>query len=66
MPPLDPELQYALEMFSRFFDLIHLPLAIINREGKYFYYNHESADLQVYTVEQALAHHMLDVYTKMK
>ena len=39
MPPLDPELQHALEMFSRFFDLIHQPLAIINREGKYVYYN---------------------------
>ena len=66
MPPLDPELQYALEMFSRFFDLIHQPLAIINREGKYVYYNQESADLDGYTVEQALGHHMLDVYPKMK
>ncbi|TBM01089.1 sigma-54 interaction domain-containing protein [Hafnia paralvei] len=66
MPPLDPELQHALEMFSRFFDLIHQPLAIINREGKYVYYNQESADLDGYTVEQALGHHMLDVYPKMK
>lgn len=66
MPPLDPELQYALEMFSRFFDLIHQPLAIINRDGEYVYYNQESADLDGYTVEQALGHHMLDVYPKMK
>ena len=55
MPPLDPELQHALEMFSRFFDLIHQPLAIINREGKYVYYNQESADLDGYTVSRRSA-----------
>ncbi len=66
MLTIDPELQHAMEMFSRFFDLIHQPLAIINREGKYVYYNQESADLDGYTVKQALGHHMLDVYPKMK
>ncbi len=66
MSSVDPELQYALRMFSRFFDLIHQPLAIINRQGEYIYYNQESADLDGYTIHQALGRHMLDVYPKMK
>lgn len=66
MSPIDPELQYALRMFSRFFDLIHQPMAIINRRGEYVYYNQESADLDGYTIHQALGRHMLDVYPKMK
>ncbi|MFI4630036.1 PAS domain S-box protein [Klebsiella quasipneumoniae subsp. similipneumoniae] len=66
MPRLDPELQCALTMFSRFFDLIHQPLAVINHEGKYVYYNQESAELDGYTINQALGRHMLDVYPQMK
>ncbi|HCJ6653998.1 TPA: sigma 54-interacting transcriptional regulator [Klebsiella oxytoca] len=66
MPVIDPELKRALAMFSRFFDLIHQPLAVINHEGKYVYYNQESADLDGYTISQALGHHMLDVYPQMK
>lgn len=66
MPLIDPELRRALDMFSRFFDLIHQPLAVINSEGKYVYYNQESADLDGYTVKQALDRPMLDVYPKMK
>lgn len=66
MPVLDPELQRALAMFTRFFDLIHQPLAVINHEGKYVYYNQESADLDGYTIKQALGRHMLDVYPQMK
>lgn len=66
MPVLDPELQCALAMFSRFFDLIHQPLAVINHDGEYVYYNQESADLDGYTIDQALGRHMLDVYPQMK
>ena len=66
MPALAPELQDALRMFARFFDLIHQPLAIINHEGKYVYYNQESADLDGSTIEQAMGQHMLDVYPQMK
>lgn len=66
MPVLDPELQQALRMFSRFFDLIHQPLAVINHEGNYVYYNQESADLDGYSIDQALGRHMLDVYPQMK
>lgn len=66
MPVLDPELKQALCMFTRFFDLIHQPLAVINHQGEYVYYNQESADLDGYTVSQAIGQHMLDVYPQMK
>ncbi|SFM97640.1 arginine utilization regulatory protein [Izhakiella capsodis] len=66
MPAIAPELQDALRMFARFFDLIHQPLAVINHEGKYVYYNQESADLDGSTIEQAMGQHMLDVYPRMK
>ena len=62
----EDELHTALRIFSRFFDLIHQPLAVINTRGEYIYYNQESADLDGYTIEQALGKHMLDVYPAMK
>lgn len=45
MASTNQELASALRMFSRFFDLIHQPLAVINERGEYVYYNQESADL---------------------
>lgn len=66
MSTVAPELQHALRMFARFFDLIHQPLAIINHEGRYVYYNQESADLDGSTVEQAMGKHILDVYPQMR
>lgn len=62
----ESELHNALQMFSRFFDLIHQPLAVINSRGEYIYYNQESAELDGYSIEQALGKHMLDVYPAMK
>lgn len=44
MASTNQELASALRMFSRFFDLIHQPLAVINERGEYVYYNQESAD----------------------
>lgn len=43
MASTNQELASALRMFSRFFDLIHQPLAVINERGEYVYYNQESA-----------------------
>ncbi len=48
MASTNQELASALRMFSRFFDLIHQPLAVINERGEYVYYNQESADLDGY------------------
>lgn len=38
MVSTNQELASALRMFSRFFDLIHQPLAVINERGEYVYY----------------------------
>lgn len=66
MASTNQELASALRMFSRFFDLIHQPLAVINERGEYVYYNQESADLDGYSIELAMGKHMLDVYPGMK
>ncbi|MGK9172077.1 sigma 54-interacting transcriptional regulator [Yokenella regensburgei] len=66
MSAADKELVTALQMFSRFFDLIHQPLAVINLQGEYVYYNQESAELDGYSRERAIGKHMLEVYPAMK
>ncbi|WP_294610674.1 sigma 54-interacting transcriptional regulator [uncultured Gilliamella sp.] len=63
---IDPELLQALEIFKHFFDLIHQPMAIIDKEGKYIYYNQESADLDGFPQEQAIGKPMLKVYPNLK
>lgn len=42
MASTNEELASALKMFSRFFDLIHQPLAVINERGEYVYYNRKA------------------------
>ncbi|OCG04011.1 sigma-54 interaction domain-containing protein [Gilliamella sp. wkB112] len=63
---IDPELLQALEIFKHFFDLMHQPMAIINKEGKYIYYNQESAELDGYSKEKAIGKPMLKVYPSLK
>lgn len=63
---IDPELLQSLEIFKHFFDLIHQPMAIIDKEGKYVYYNQESAELDGFPIEQAIGKPMLKVYPKMR
>ncbi|MWN31434.1 PAS domain-containing protein [Gilliamella sp. Pra-s65] len=66
MMTIDPELLQSLDIFKHFFDLIHQPIAIINKEGKYIYYNQESAELDGYPMEQAIGEPILKVYPKMR
>lgn len=63
---IDPELLQALEIFKHFFDLIHQPMAIIDKDGKYIYYNQESADLDGFPKEQAIGKPMLKVYPNLQ
>nr|WP_194240648.1 sigma 54-interacting transcriptional regulator [Gilliamella sp. ESL0250] len=63
---IDPELLQALEIFKHFFDLIHQPIAIIDKKGNYIYYNQESAELDGYPKEQAIGKPMLEVYPNLK
>jgi len=60
------ELERALKIFSRFFDLIHQPITIINKEGKFIYYNHESAEIDNYGNQNALGKRVLEVYNHLK
>ena len=41
-------------------------MAIIDKEGKYIYYNQESAELDGYSMEQAIGKPMLKVYPNLK
>ncbi|MDQ9129882.1 sigma 54-interacting transcriptional regulator [Serratia fonticola] len=64
--PTVSSLQDMISVFARFFDLIHQPITIINRQGRFIYYNQESAEIDGYSVELALGKHIFEVYTKLK
>ncbi len=63
---VDPELLQSLEIFKHFFDLIHQPMAIIDKEGKYIYYNQESAELDGYPQDKAIGKPLLKVYPNLQ
>lgn len=65
MSSSETELENALSVFARFFDLIHQPITVINKEGNFIYYNEESAQIDNYNVQKALGKHVLDVYTRL-
>ncbi|TDR77842.1 sigma-54 interaction domain-containing protein [Paludibacterium purpuratum] len=65
MSSVSPELELALQIFARFFDLIHQPITIIDQAGKFVYYNQESAEIDGYRGAQALGKHFLDVYNRL-
>ncbi|MCW1876281.1 sigma 54-interacting transcriptional regulator [Erwinia sp. INIA-01] len=56
------ELVRMVSLFSRFFDLIHQPITIIDRQAKFIYYNQESAGIDGYSVQSALGKSVQDVY----
>jgi len=60
-----PALASALSLFSRFFDLIHQPITIIDRQGRFVYYNQESADIDGYRGPLPLGQHVLEVYPRL-
>ena len=49
-----------------FLDCLHFPIAIINVEGRYVYYNEESAEIDGCSREFALGNLLLNVYKKMR
>lgn len=66
MSSITPELKSALKVFSRFFDLIHQPITIIDRDGRFVYYNQESAEIDSYGDQPPLGKHFLEVYNRLK
>lgn len=55
-----------LERIGLFLDSMHFPIAIINVEGRYVYYNKESAELDGCSQAFALNNLLLNVYPNMK
>ena len=56
------ELSDRVSLFSRFFDLIHQPITIIDSDARFIYYNQESADIDGYSVQAALGKTHNEVY----
>lgn len=59
-------LERLLGSIGLFLDCLHFPIAIINVEGRYVYYNSESAQLDGCSREFALGNHLLNVYPQME
>ena len=62
---MDTELASALAIFSQLFDAMPQPVAIIDNQGNYVYYNQESAKIDAYPAERAVGHPLLDIYPAM-
>ena len=63
---IDPELAAALSVFKHFFDVTHIPIAILDNNGKHIYYNKENAELDGCRREDVLGKHMLDSFPNIK
>lgn len=59
------ELSHLIRAMSPFLDRLGLPIAIIDTDGRYVYYNQESAQIDGCTVEFALGKRLLDIYPNM-
>lgn len=59
-------IQNILNSMKLFLDCLHFPIAIINVEGRYVYYNEESAEIDGCSREFALGNLLLNVYKKMR
>ena len=59
-------IQKILNSMKLFLDCLHFPIAIINVEGRYVYYNEESAEIDGCSREFALGNLLLNVYKKMR
>lgn len=54
-----------LDSMGVFLNALHFPIAIINIEGRYLYYNKESAELDGCAQDFALGNLLLNVYPNM-
>ena len=59
-------IQNILNSMKLFLDCLHFPISIINVEGRYVYYNEESAEIDGCSREFALGNLLLNVYKKMR
>ena len=52
---MDTQLAAALELFSEFFDEINQPVMIIDKDGKFVYFNEDSEQLDDCKAEDVLS-----------
>lgn len=62
---MDAQLASALSIFMEFLDSLPQPVAIVDAEGNYVYYNEESARQDDYHAANALGNPLLQVYPKL-
>ncbi|SCK11439.1 sigma-54-dependent Fis family transcriptional regulator [Vogesella sp. LIG4] len=62
---MDAQLTAALGIFTEFLDSLPQPVAIVDNDGNYVYYNEESARQDDYLAAHALGNPLLQVYPKM-
>ena len=60
------DLQHYIDCFRSFLDNLGVPIAIIDMEGRYVYYNRESAEIDGCAVEDALGKPLLSLYPYIK
>jgi arginine utilization regulatory protein len=61
----DTQLGEALAVFKEFLDALHLPVAIIDADGKFVYYNAECEEMDGMPAGEVLGQAMLRVYPEM-
>ncbi|EIY2677493.1 sigma-54 interaction domain-containing protein [Raoultella planticola] len=59
---IDHELQAAIKVFERFFDVLGQPFSVLNAAGEHVYYNQENADLDECQRKDVLGRHMLRAF----
>jgi arginine utilization regulatory protein len=62
---MDAQLAAAIAVFSEFLDSIAQPVAIVDGDGRFVYYNEESAQLDQSKAEKALGTPLLQVYPEL-
>ncbi|MDD2586501.1 MAG: sigma 54-interacting transcriptional regulator [Syntrophomonadaceae bacterium] len=62
---MDDKLKMVVETMGDFLEALKQPVAIIDKEGKYVYYNKYDAEIDHTPVKDALGNHLLNSYTNL-
>lgn len=62
---MNDKLKMVVETMGGFFEALEQPIAIIDKQGKYVYYNEYDAEIDQTTVNDALGNHILNTYSNL-
>ncbi|WP_123053177.1 sigma 54-interacting transcriptional regulator [Clostridium sp. JN-1] len=62
---MNDNLKNAVNLFSDFFEVLRYPVAVIDKEGKYIYYNIYDAEIDKSSVKDNLGKYILDSYKNL-